>query len=642
MFLKRCFGVIEMPAVYVIIFAVLGLLVWVPSGFVRSNGFIGEAFEAYHGGLNLERFGWRWAGLQDEATSDLPDCHPYLYIHHPNFGLYVSWFLRTVGIESFEAQNAMSVLGYLAGLLVGFWALKYATGSHAAGLVYLALCSLDYWSAANVAFNIHRAFGPLSIVATIGSYRKWLDTRHLGWLAAFAVACVALVGADYLFFFVTGLALITATILGFSRVPLSRLDRLKGVAAVGCVTGGIFLIRQLQVATGLGWEMWKRDFVFQVLNRFHLQAFFRGDWDRETVDFYQGMHVLNPGFSHHLSWGYRWHSFTESLGRQFNAYVLGDPATPWDAALKFGILLQGLVVTMIVLTLVGSFVHERRIGPWARRATTYLSAAVTVLFGVGLVIGFWKLTHHHHEMMARHLLRGACLVLLPVFIYSAGIVAFQANPEVDGWEPMRTMGVLAVSLVTACLIMYAVFPWYFTTFFPSFNLMASCLMIWITTLAVPVFHAAWRQQRMGFLLAFLVLLKIGVAIPHIAELPEGLGEYASTMRDLKGRVVVSNFTPASVSTYTRTFSASLTHDGMRNLADGRALNLSDYYLLCERHVDPTQTERPDYFVHFPLSVFGPAPPEALELLRHRYPTLKRTRSFEIFDLRHWSSSSSAD
>ncbi len=94
------------PALITALFVTLTLAIWWPSNFVRLSSFaIGEQFEAYHAALNIERFGWQWAGLQDEATNPDPAAHPYLYTHHGNNGIYFSYLLYKLDSNRFPCRT---------------------------------------------------------------------------------------------------------------------------------------------------------------------------------------------------------------------------------------------------------------------------------------------------------------------------------------------------------------------------------------------------------------------------------------------------------------------------------------------------------------------------------------------------------
>src|SRR5262245_53787796 len=104
------------PVLLTTVFVALTLAIWWPSNFVRLSSFaIGEQFEAYHAAFNIERFGWQWGGVQDEATSAAPEAHPFLYTHHPNNGIYFSYLMLKLGARTLPLQNALSIIGSAGG-----------------------------------------------------------------------------------------------------------------------------------------------------------------------------------------------------------------------------------------------------------------------------------------------------------------------------------------------------------------------------------------------------------------------------------------------------------------------------------------------------------------------------------------------
>jgi len=117
------------PLLILVVFTVASAAIWTPRHFFKFGAAgAGEAFEAYHGAMNLLAFGWQWAGLQDYATNPPAAAHPYLYIHHSNLGLYFSYGLARLGIVSIEAQNAVSWVASLVGLMLAYLFVKEATG----------------------------------------------------------------------------------------------------------------------------------------------------------------------------------------------------------------------------------------------------------------------------------------------------------------------------------------------------------------------------------------------------------------------------------------------------------------------------------------------------------------------------------
>ena len=249
---------------------------WAPSGYVKplADG-MGDAFEAYHGALNILRFGWRWGGLQDVATNPDPSAHPYLYVHHVNFGMFVSYALSLVGIRELGAQNWVG----LAGTLVGIW-LFYALILRLSQSVSVAVAAtilltsgyyyLDEWT-----FNIHRSWTFAAYATPALCYLSLLEKKEgFAFGAALLIlSTVLLMGADYVYFIYTFVVLSIYTILSVLQRGPGETYRSFGLSAaifLGAYALA-FVVRQLQVLLGIGWRAWALDFFYQIMNRLNLE-----------------------------------------------------------------------------------------------------------------------------------------------------------------------------------------------------------------------------------------------------------------------------------------------------------------------------------------------------------------------------------
>ena len=143
--------------------------------------------------MNLLAFGWQWAGLQDYATNPAASAHPYLYIHHGNLGLYFSYGLARIGIVSIEAQNAVSWLASLVGLMLAYLFVKETTRRRLPALLVLAFLALDFRYIDDWALNVHRAFTYMSVFGTALPFQRMLNDKVTpGRFTAFGVASALL------------------------------------------------------------------------------------------------------------------------------------------------------------------------------------------------------------------------------------------------------------------------------------------------------------------------------------------------------------------------------------------------------------------------------------------------------------------
>jgi hypothetical protein len=86
------------PTSYLGGLAVAVTLIAIPSSFIpHPHPSTGEVYESYVAGRSILHFGWGWAGLQDEATSNVLKGQPFLYIHHGS-ARHTPGILRRAGV----------------------------------------------------------------------------------------------------------------------------------------------------------------------------------------------------------------------------------------------------------------------------------------------------------------------------------------------------------------------------------------------------------------------------------------------------------------------------------------------------------------------------------------------------------------
>jgi hypothetical protein len=260
-------------------------------------------FEAYHGALNIIHYGWQWAGLQDMATSSDRAAHPFLYIHHVNFGLYFSYLLSLLGIKSIEGQNFVSISGSLFGLYFGYRCLRHITGVHVAGIFFLLFACLDSFSATTWSFNIHRAFSLFAVFGTLLSYINYAGHHFLSkkWAVLFFLSTFILIGTDYMFYFSVLFLLVMYPMFFWDRFSSTNI-RIFACSVPIAFFGAMFVLRQAQVIIGMGFNVWATDFVYQFFNRLHIKVEdIFPNWIKDTSSFYSNNYVLNPGFARLLN-----------------------------------------------------------------------------------------------------------------------------------------------------------------------------------------------------------------------------------------------------------------------------------------------------------------------------------------------------
>jgi hypothetical protein len=566
--------------------AVFATLSWFPSGFVKVGALgAGELFEAYHGAWNLERFGWRWAGLQDMATNSAAESHPFLYLHHANFGLYVSYAMRLVGIRSIEAQNLVSGAGSALGFIVAFQLTWRISRSYLLATVLFVLLALDLYYLSTWAFNLHRAFSYVSVLATMWAFVGLVENRlkSVGWALLLILGCVLLIGADYVFFIFTFIALALYAVL------IIRHEWRTTVANLGILVfcfGFAFLFRQLQVIFGAGFELWASDFLFQILNRTHREDLFQGDWSQVTTTFYSQNSILNPGFAPRVGWGERMYHFLSDTGTAYWRDVIGLDVPTNVALLSGGFLTLGLLVLLAIPIMVRS--GYATVAKRSACVVSLIAATVTVVS-----IGYASVVNSASVGWLCVIIAAAIAIVLIGLLVQLSRTRLTC---VDTVEP-GLVGWAAVFLF-ACIAMYALVPTYFVLWYPAFLLAPLCSVLWVTALVCPLL-ATYDTHARSWLVAALVALKVVSIAPALFAQRTNEGDHAPALRALAGQPTASNFTPASVASYTRAFSGWVKPAAVEKLLRTGSIEPSDYFMLFERDRAANDLYRkPSYFIYF--------------------------------------------
>jgi hypothetical protein len=604
----------------VAIFLILSLWLWAPSQFVKitADG-VGEIFEAYHGAMNLALFGWRWGGLQDMATSTDLVAHPFLYIHHGNLGLYFSYLLMYCGITSIEGQNLSSLLASAFGLLICYYSFYQLTKNKLSSLLFLIFLALDWNYIDNWAFNIHRAFSYLSVMGTILAFCRLWDTnfKSIFWLISFIVLCITLLLSDYIFFF---FCFIFLTILIFSKDSYSNQFSIFKPLFILCLIFGLaFALRQIQVILGAGLEVWKHDFLYQILNRLHMEKLFQGNWPKDTTDFYTNNSILNPGFAPPVDWGLRLTGFIDAIGSAFLVHVAGLQDVPKYLFFPVGVVFAILLFSMIAFHFLNN--HKRFTNFHVLIRFTSQCATIAILMSmVFAVVQRWNIISIEI---------GIALIIISFLI---SLFLYFKNFSFFNLESFSYVNIFNVSLILiiSCLSMYAIFPRYFYQWYPAFLLAPLCMMFWTIALISPILEPVQAKRSFAFVIVFAVLSLKSIAIlPNVLIKPENLGGHADGLRAIAGEPVASNFTPASVSSYTNSFAGWLKADAVKKLFLEGQVATDDYFMFFEVNKLNKIYEKPHYYVFF--KKFGTM--AELELIRgYGKPLILENSSIVIFKI----------
>lgn len=216
---------------------------------------IGETYVAYGQSEHLRQTFPHYGMLHVETQSG----RTKVYTHNVNLGTYYFFFWRSLGVDGLAALTVTVLPVYLVGLLVGYLAVRAATGSRATAWVFLGLMTLDFANVGAFAFNALRAwhyvglFGVLYGVNAIVSPSP--DGRPFRARAATALGAIISFGCGYDFFVIVGACAAAYLLLccEWRRLPVA----MSWLVACFLLP---FVLRQLEVIYWIGAATWFKDF----------------------------------------------------------------------------------------------------------------------------------------------------------------------------------------------------------------------------------------------------------------------------------------------------------------------------------------------------------------------------------------------
>jgi hypothetical protein len=222
-----------------------------------------------------------------------------------------------------------------------------------------------------------------------------------------------------------------------------------------------------------------------------------------------------------------------------------------------------------------------------------------------------------------------------VFTLISGIVKTNGNPiNGEGLGVVDAAYRVAWLLFFVCAAMYGIFPRYFMQWFPSFGFIGICIFAW----TIPIFlgfsqagaaNGAAKNRIEIKIASGIFALKIIVVALSLITMPDGDSEYSDTLNAYRGESIISNWTSASVSSFTDAFSAWVKPEAMRRIIEQGEARVDDYYLILEKDKEKNELYlRPDYF----LVVWG-GRSIADQLIAEGAPVVKNSKSFVLFDLK---------
>ena len=569
------------PTLLIFIFIILTLIIWMPSNFVRLQSFaVGEQFEAYHGALNIMRFGFIWAGVQDQATNPILQAHPFLYTHHANIGVYFSYLMFQLGIESLPMQNATSILGSAGGLLMALICIRRLTGCIPFSLLAMSLLTLDSELIRDWSVNIHRGLTYLSIFTAIWAFSEASKNkfRHLGWNIGALLSCLLLLGTDYLYFTFTFFFISSWVLLEAHESWKSRFWHVFSVATIFLI---VFILRQLQVVYAVGWEAFSQEFVFQALNRLHLEFLYPGDLNKDAAEFYAKHQFLTTGLTLQSSPLVALTRFANDTGVAL-LYNLGI-SEPSQENIWLTVKLMGSAFASIAfLELIGWRLASQRIS----LLILVFATGVMVAGLVGRLVDDFNLAKIIGISVSFCLFIGTCFI-------------WPKNRDINNEGVRRTI-LFGISALLGCIGIILVLPGYFLEWYWQFQLDSIFIGIWMAVALTPFIVAAWFDKRTFSLILVIFIIKLLSVIAQLLPLPPQGGDHTKALLKLRGETTASNFTPASTASYTHAFSGLIYPEGAGKLLSGEPVNRNDYRLLTDStdSIKNPIYQMPKYFVFY--------------------------------------------
>ena len=206
------------------------------------------------------------------------------------------------------------------------------------------------------------------------------------------------------------------------------------------------------------------------------------------------------------------------------------------------------------------------------------------------------------------------LVFVALVFLVIGFVAPQPPPTGDRSPGIPHAGRIALlSGMSALIVVIFLMPTYFTQWFPTFRL-PLFLAATFATLAAGALRQ-WLGGRTAGLALFTLLLFTLSALPAAREKAEQLAlDHPAFCRELKSRVSYCNFTPASISSFTRTTTCGPTTAGFLKLAATGRLDQPGDLLFCVDRRENSANFVPDTVIFFNWA--DPAPRDAIEKSPH--------------------------
>lgn len=568
--MKNYFKLHPIPLITTLIFSFFliftGLHFWSYVGYQTfTDSTVGEAYIAFHSAINNMRLGPEYAFLEDHATSESLGAHPYLYIHHLNIGILISTLMMYLGIDKLTDQLIITGVIHFSVILAALFAVSSKFKNYRATLLFFSLLLVDINSTSNWAYNLHRGYGDVAIVIMLLAVYRLLVARRalittylLGMIGA-----VLLLGADYMY-------LASIYVFVFLVVLLCSSNVKKCFSQT--ITFSVwfllaFVLRQVQVILGAGYERWSRDFLFQVLNRLGLESLYGGNYSVDTIRFYSEQQIQNPGFAPKIDLLDVYAKILTDFGSITLKYTFGING---ELHLFSGFIVGTLVISLSIAYILINYIAFDNFKANLLKVVNLLG----VLLCVCMLFGYASNLNQHN------LLYYSAFSLLAVAIALVLSLKFEILNSIDLCQT-KAISKLVIASIGTVVINVIIFRVYYAQWFASYNL--SVIISYL--LCTYIILNATRSFPNKYYYSLIVLIIMMRAAPFVSanafdNIPNRIN-YEKAVSALNG-TVATNFIPESISSYTRKFSTMVSNDGLEFLAGNGYVFPSTQYLLNEK------------------------------------------------------------
>ena len=526
------------------------------SSYILCSADCGEIFDALQYVNNYNLYGFKYRLIQDMATSPELESHPYFYTHNANLAGYFFVFLEIVGVKSLWAKQLFTLAIFALGLFYVFRTVSIYTSSRMAGLITLLFFCSDYEHVLVFGLNSLRAWHWLALFGITFHSKKILSSlgkkAPTPFLDYFFFACFAIVsfclGYD---FWVICIFIVLLLFYFFLERPLVSKKNLSIVLLVGLIFLMPFILRQIQIISGLGLDFWAKDFYYSAAIKVSfLNRIFPITSMEQVDEFYRQFNVQRPP-------AFQSQSLSQNLRTLKDMLIHITIPTYGSISVLLGAI---LCISSVVLGFSLTLNSDKEPGLNDRLARLKLSDfeftnsskfLASVFLGIALGLGFFAPLSFHIYLKHQFPLIAVLFILPKAFIVTIAIE----------W----------------------LFKWY------RFAIQKGLRLVAVTGIIIALIgDHIWIQYD-----------------NYLAKEPIDVS-WIDTVADMPGQTFAVSWIPGSVSVFTNTWAVGVgrgrERDALDRLNQGiEPFQIEDYFLFGERDAEsnPTKYLRPSFWLYFP-------------------------------------------